>query len=76
VEYAYGLGLVDPVTYRDTLETCEVRAAFYCFVMLCTACTAFYCFALLCTSFVPLCTALSALWVEWSMRMGWAWLTQ
>jgi hypothetical protein len=25
VEYVYGLGLVDPGTYKDTLETCEVR---------------------------------------------------
>jgi carboxypeptidase C (cathepsin A) len=24
VEYAYGLGLVDPGTYKDTLRTCEV----------------------------------------------------
>jgi hypothetical protein len=25
VEYAYGLGLVDPVSYKAALETCEVR---------------------------------------------------
>jgi carboxypeptidase C (cathepsin A) len=26
VEYAYGLGLVDPGTYKDALDTCQVRA--------------------------------------------------
>jgi hypothetical protein len=30
VEYAYGLGLVDPITYTDTLNTCDVSNVDLC----------------------------------------------
>jgi hypothetical protein len=33
VEYAYGLGLVDPVTYRDTFNVCKVREFIQCFIL-------------------------------------------